>query len=182
MSSAPTPAGPDAFRAAMRRLAGAVNIVTSASGDRRAGMTATAVCSVSADPPTILVCINRHAATRDVVVASGVFCVNILRAEDWELSTAFGGAMPAEQRFGSRHWSVEGTGAPVLADALCALDCCVVQTIEHATHSIFLGVVRFVSTGTAGMPLIYSSGTYARVAALETPHPLPEGSEGWGFW
>ena len=181
MSTALTPAGPVEFRTAMRQLAGAVNIVTSRSGDRQAGMTATAVCSVSADPPTILVCINRNAATHDVVVASSVFCVNILRAEDWRLSTAFGGATPAEQRFSSKCWSADGTGAPVLVDALCSLDCSVVQTIEHATHSIFIGQVRFVSTGIAGLPLIYSSGKYARVASLETPHPLPEGSEGWGF-
>ena len=137
---------------------------------------------MSAEPPTILVCINKSVATHSVVASSGVFCVNILHADDWELSTAFGGARPVEERFSRRTWLAEGTGAPVLTDAICSLDCSVVNMIEHATHSIFLGQVSFVRLGPAGRPLIYLAGNYAQVADLVTPHALPEGNDVWGFW
>ena len=182
MSATLPTVGPGEFRDAMRQLAGAVNVVTSQCGDKIAGMTATAVCSVSAEPPTILVCINRSAATHDVVATSGVFCVNILRAEDWELSNIFGGVGSVEDRFSSRTWYYSGTGAPVLADAICSLNCSVVNKIEHGTHSIFLGQVEVIRLGSIGQPLIYAAGKYAKVVSLDAAHTLPEGSEVWGFW
>ncbi len=80
------------FKLGMRTLAGAVTIVTTAHAGHRYGMTASAVCSVSADPPTLLVCINRAAATHGAIQKSGVYCVNLLRAQDADLSTAFSGA------------------------------------------------------------------------------------------
>ena len=71
-------------------------------------MTATAVCSATAEPPTVLVCINKLATTHGAVAKSKAFCVNVLRAEDWELSTTFSGAQSGEARFKSRNW----TGSP----------------------------------------------------------------------
>ena len=99
MKEPPAPVALDEFRAAMRNLAGAVNIITSKHGEQLAGMTATAVCSVCADPPTLLVCINRNAATHAVVLGSGAFCVNVLRAEDFAMSAAFGGSADLAERF-----------------------------------------------------------------------------------
>ena len=93
------PVSLEQFKLGMRLLAGAVNIITSAHGGRRYGMTATAVCSVSADPPTVLVCINRLATTHAVVAKSKVFCVMVLRGDDWELSTTFSGGQSGEGRF-----------------------------------------------------------------------------------
>ena len=90
------------FKVGMRTLAGAVNIITSAHAGHRYGMTATAVCSATADPPTVLVCINKLATTHGAVAKSKAFCVNVLRAEDWELSTTFSGAQSGEARFKSR--------------------------------------------------------------------------------
>src|SRR2546430_6223503 len=68
-------------------------------------MTATAVCTASAEPPTVLACINRLATTHGAVAKSRAFCVNVLRAEDWELSTTFSGAQSGEARFKSRDWT-----------------------------------------------------------------------------
>src|ERR671923_636487 len=79
------------FKIGMRTLAGAVNIITSMHSGHRYGMTATAVCSATAEPPTVLVCINKLATTHNAVAKAKVFCVNVLRAEDWELSTSFSG-------------------------------------------------------------------------------------------
>src|SRR4051812_25845260 len=88
------------FKLGMRALAGAVSIITSAHEGRRYGMTATAVCSAAADPPTVLVCINRNTTTHGAVEATGMFCVNVLRSEDKELSGLFSGAQRGESRFG----------------------------------------------------------------------------------
>ena len=172
----------DEFRLAMRSLAGAVNLVTSSYRGRKAGMTATAVCSVCAEPPSILVCINKKAATYRTVALSRIFCVNLLRAEDWEISTAFGGAQSIEERFRSHAWTRHATGAPVFADALCALDCRVVKAYSHGTHGVFIGQVQGVAFGSRGKPLLYADGKYGRLMALADAQPLPDGSEGWGFW
>src|SRR5258708_1919754 len=83
------PVDVEQFKVGMRTLAGAVNIITSVNANHRYGMTATAVCSATADPPTVLACINKLASTHGAVAKSKAFCVNVLRAEDWELSTMF---------------------------------------------------------------------------------------------
>src|SRR6478609_11258660 len=116
MEAKPLDAGQ--FKAGMRSLAGAVNIITSAHAGHRYGMTATAVCSATAEPPTVLVCINKLATTHGAVSKGKVFCVNVLRAEDWELSTAFSGGSSGEARFKTRNWTRLVTGSPVLIDAL----------------------------------------------------------------
>ena len=173
------PVSLEQFKLGMRLLAGAVNIITSAHGGRRYGMTATAVCSVSADPPTVLVCINRLATTHAVVAKSKVFCVNVLRAEDWELSGTFAGAQSVEGRFKSRDWTHLATGAPVLSDALVSFDCRVVKKVVHGTHGIFFGQVEQVLVGKPGKPLLYSEGQYAKLASRG--EALPEGLDYWGF-
>src|ERR671915_2079670 len=125
------------FRAGMRSLAGAVNIITSSHAGHRYGMTATAVCSATAEPPTVLVCINKLATTHGAVAKSKAFCVNVLRAEDWELSTSFSGALSGEARFKSRDWTRLATGSPGLIDALGSFDCRVGKQMAHGTHTIF---------------------------------------------
>ena len=173
------PVSLEQFKLGMRLLAGAVNIITSVHNGRRYGMTATAVCSVSADPPTVLACINKLAATHSVVAKGKVFCVNVLRAEDWELSGTFSGAQSGEGRFKSRDWTRLSTGAPVLIDALVSFDCRVVKKVMHGTHGIFFGQVEQVLVGKPGKPLLYSEGQYAKLASRG--EALPEGLDYWGF-
>ena len=172
---------PEQFKAGMRALAGAVNIITSMNAGHRYGMTATAVCSATADPPTVLACINKLATTHGAVAKSKAFCVNELRSEDWELSTAFSGAQSGEARFKSRDWTRLATGSPVLIDALVCFDCRVVKSLSHGTHTIFLGEVEQVLLGKNGKPLLYSEGQYAKLASLTLGEPLPEGLDYWGF-
>ena len=177
----PKPADGEQFRAGMRTLAGAVNIITSSQGGRRYGMTATAVCSASAEPPTVLACINKLATTHGAVMKSKVFCVNVLRAEDWALSTTFSGGQSGESRFKSGKWTHLVTGAPVLIDSLVSFDCRVVKKLVHGSHSIFLGQVEQILLGQKGKPLLYSDGQYAKLASLTLGEPLPEGLDYWGF-
>jgi flavin reductase (DIM6/NTAB) family NADH-FMN oxidoreductase RutF len=165
----------------MRTLAGAVNIITSTHAGHRYGMTATAVCSASAEPPTVLACINKLATTHDAVAKARVFCVNVLRAEDWQLSTTFSGGQTGEARFKGGNWTRLTTGAPVLVDALVSFDCQVVKKIVHGTHTIFLGEVEQILIGKKGKPLLYSDGQYAKLASLTLGEPLPEGLDYWGF-
>ena len=169
------------FKLGMRTLAGAVNIITSVHSGHRYGMTATAVCSASAEPPTVLACINKLAVTHDAVAKSKVFCVNVLRAEDWELSTVFSGAQTGEGRFKTGNWTHLATGSPALVDALVSFDCRVVKRLVHGTHSIFLGEVEQILIGKKGKPLLYSDGQYAKLASLTVGEPLPEGLDYWGF-
>lgn len=170
------------FKRGMRNLAGAVSIITSKAGERLYGMTATAVCSASADPPTVLVCVNHHAATHQAIVDAGVFCVNVLRHEDRALSGLFSGngAQKGHARFEGERWTRLATGAPVLAGALVAFDCRVANRLVHGTHSIFLGEVAQLAIGRKGKPLLYSDGQYARLASLAHGEPLPEGLDYWG--
>ena len=175
------PIDTEQFKTGMRSLAGAVNIITSAHASHRYGMTATAMCSVSAEPPTLLVCVNKHASTHEAITKSKVFCANVLRAEDWELSTLFSGLQTGEGRFRSRNWSKLATGSPVLVDALASFDCRVVKSLPHGTHTVFLGQVEQVLLGQKGKPLLYSEGQYAKLASLTLGEPLPEGLDYWGF-
>src|SRR4051812_36787884 len=169
------------FKAGMRSLAGAVNIITSAHAGHRYGMTATAVCSASAEPPTVLICVNKLATTHGAIAKGRVFCVNVLRADDWELSTTFSGAQTGEARFKTRDWTRLATGSPVLIDSLVSFDCRVSKKLVHGTHTIFLGQVEQVLFGKKGKPLLYSEGQYAKLASLTIGEPLPEGLDYWGF-
>jgi flavin reductase (DIM6/NTAB) family NADH-FMN oxidoreductase RutF len=172
------------FKLGMRSLAGAVSIITSSHQGRLFGMTATAVCSAAAEPPTVLVCINKVTTTHQAIVEAGVFCVNVLRHEDRELSSLFSGAqgseMRGEARFGQGTWTSLATGAPVLHSALVSFDCKVVNRLVHGTHTIFLGEVERLQIGKKGKPLLYSEGQYAKLASLAHGEPLPEGLDYWG--
>ena len=169
------------FRDAMARLGAAVNIVTTDGRAGLGGMTVSAVCSVTDDPPTLLVCLNKGSATHGAVTRSRAFCVNVLRADDSDLSNLFSGAQSGESRFKSREWSKLATGSPVLVDALVSFDCRVVKKLAHGSHTIFLGQVEQVLFGKKGRPLLYSEGQYSKLVSLAQGEPLPEGLDYWGF-
>jgi flavin reductase (DIM6/NTAB) family NADH-FMN oxidoreductase RutF len=172
------------FKLGMRSLAGGVNIITCRHEGHLYGMTATAVCSATAEPPTVLVCINRSTTTHEAVARAGIFCVNVLRDEDRELSGLFSGAhgssMRGEARFRQEQWEQLFTGAPVLKNALVAFDCRVVNRLAHGTHTVYLGEVEQLLIGRKGKPLLYADGQYARLASLAHGEPLPVGLDYWG--
>ncbi len=109
------------FRDAMARLGSAVNIITTDGPAGRAGFTASAVCSVTDTPPTLLVCLNRSAPVYSVFQQNQTLCVNTLCAEHESLSNLFGGKTPMEMRFSAARWSTLVTGCPVLSAQWC---CC----------------------------------------------------------
>jgi len=124
------------FRHAMSRLGAAVNIITTDGPGGRAGFTASAVCSVTDTPPTLLVCLNRSASVYPVFMQNQTLCVNTLAAGHETLSSLFGGKTPMEQRFIAAEWSTLVTGSPILAGAVASFDCKVTQVVSVGTHDI----------------------------------------------
>lgn len=161
----PPPCAGDLFRTGMRRLAGACTIVTSlVHGQGReswAGMTATAVASVTAEPARLLVCVNRSTWAHGIITQSGVLGVNVLGAEALDLATRFAGGVPPEEKFRQGDWRVTGSGAPLLSSALAAFDCAVAECITASTHDIFIcDVVDVLIRQPGGDPLIYFDGAF----------------------
>jgi flavin reductase len=150
----------DDFRKAMRRLASAVTIISTAHDGRRHGMTATAVTSVSSAPPSLLVCINQSASLHAPLHASGRFCVNILYGDQSEVADAFGGARPGDARFAAGNWAMHDTGLPYLTDAQASLFCTSDLVTPYGTHSIVVGKISEIIVGGHVAPLLYQDGRY----------------------
>jgi len=161
-----------AFKAGMRCLAGHVCVITTRAPDgNRSGMTATAVCSVSASPPTLLCCINRQNSSYRAIRDAGVLAVNVLAMGDRELADRFASGMSGEARFGMGLWSELHTGAPVLESALASFDCRIEQAVDVGTHGIlFGGIVAVRVRETDAKPLLYAHGQYGGFAALQPTH------------
>lgn len=156
---------PDLFRQGMRRLAGACTIITSvAPGQGRegwAGMTATAVASVTADPARLLVCVNRSTWAHNIISQSRVLGVNVLGAEGLALAQRFAEGVPPEEKFAQGEWLTATSGAPLLASALASFDCLVCESIEASTHDIFIcEVLGVLLREPGGDPLIYFDGAF----------------------
>ncbi|MBB4064655.1 flavin reductase [Gellertiella hungarica] len=150
------------YRDAMARYAGHVQIVTTAMGEARRGVTITAACSVSDNPPTVLVCLNNGNPNNEIFFESGIFCLNSLGAGMQSLAEAFSGRNPltAEERFALGQWKTLVTGAPVLETANVAFDCRVVDRKVTSTHTVLFGEVMAVHAGAADAALIYLDRGY----------------------
>jgi flavin reductase (DIM6/NTAB) family NADH-FMN oxidoreductase RutF len=160
-SSSEAPVAPDDFRTAMRQIPAAVTVVTSSALGVHHGLTATAVSSVSAAPPQVLVCVNRATRSSAAISVAGRFGLNYLGAEHAELAEAF--AAPTgdpEDRFRRAQWSDSPSGTPLLLDALVAFECIVINEIHSGTHAIFVGQVTNVRCR-EGRSLIYQRGAFA---------------------
>ena len=155
-----------AFKLAMRRLAATVTIVTAGRDGQRFGIAATAVTSVTADPPTLLVCVNQGGSIHDIIAESGRYCVNILGTRHARLVNPFGGLVRGEARFGHGDWSLGADGVPYLDDAQASLFCAVRQTVAYGSHSIFIGEVQLVRLSDDIAPLLYQDGALAASRAF----------------
>jgi flavin reductase (DIM6/NTAB) family NADH-FMN oxidoreductase RutF len=162
---------PQTFIQGMRQLASGVTLITTVHDGRRAGLTATAVCSVSAEPPQLLACINRRSETHRVIARSGVFAINVLASDQQRLAEIFAGATDVygDRRFEQAGWRELATGAPVLASCLATFDCRVVESMAAATHSIFIGKVEAMTLDPDLDPLVYVEGDYGLIAPRFSP-------------
>ena len=140
------------FRDAMACLGAAVNIITTDGPAGQAGFTASAVCSVTDSPPTLLVCLNRSASVWPVFNDNRTLCVNTLSAGQESLSNLFGGKTPMADRFAAAGWQTGATGCPRLDEALASFDCRISQVVSVGTHDIL----------------------FCEIVAI-TRHPVPQG-------
>jgi flavin reductase len=159
------------YREAMARFGAAVSIVTTDGAAGRFGFTASAVTSVTDDPPTLLVCVNRKNDSHPALIANGVLCVSTLAASQEEISNTFGGREATQEaRFAAGHWHALATGAPALLGAVVAFDCRVVQVTEIGTHSVVFAEVVAIEHGSEHDGLVYFGRGYHR---LRRPAGLP---------
>lgn len=151
------------YRDGMARLGAAVNIITTTSEDGHHGLTASAVCSVTDTPPTLLVCINRSSRSHDHFVIGGSLCVNVLTPEHKAISSVFAGRDEMEVKFSSGEWETLTTGAPVLRGATASFDCRITQSMQIGTHSVLFCEVQTVTLGEVKGGLIYFDRAYHEV-------------------
>ncbi len=154
------------FKDAMRRLAGSVTVVTVASGAERHGTTATAVTSLSMNPPSLLVCFNRDSRLHAMLSAADKFCVNLLHTDNVDVSKLFSSPVTSAERFAGGHWSSSAEGPPYLEDAQSSIQCAKDQQIDYGSHTIFIGRVLSVRNRNDISPLVYCNGNYVRTSDL----------------
>ena len=153
----------DTFRRAMRGVAATVNIVTIWVDGGPMGMTATAMSSVSLDPPSLLVCINSSLTMHDPMEDVSHFCVNVLHGDQQELARMFADPTRKADRF-LEGWLIDGARPPRLADAQSAMLCRRIGHHRFGTHSIFIGEVEEVVLRPEGRPLVYCNGAYGTMS------------------
>jgi flavin reductase (DIM6/NTAB) family NADH-FMN oxidoreductase RutF len=152
----------DRFKSAMRQLAGGVSVVTAGRAGNISGMTVTSVTSLSAEPPSLLVCVNRQSSSWPLIESYGAFAVNILHADQQDIADRFAGrrGVSGAARFDGANWTTLVTGVPVLTDALAAIDCQVEEVIERHSHAIVIGRVVAARVAERTAALAYWQGDY----------------------
>jgi flavin reductase (DIM6/NTAB) family NADH-FMN oxidoreductase RutF len=155
------PADADGLKAALRSLGGGVSIITAGEGEARTGATVTSATALSVEPPRMLVSLNGTSSTWPVVERFGHFCVNIVGAHHEVLANQFAGrgGLKGPDRYRGAEWTRLASGAPVLQDAVAAVDCEVEEAIVRHSHVIVLGRVVGIRAGGGGS-LIYREGRY----------------------
>ena len=150
------------FREAMRHLVGGVSVITAGADEARTGLTVTSAISLSLDPPTMLVCVNRNASAWPVIQRERHYCVNILDARHQPVADRFAGrsGVKGVERYKGARWRQLGTGAFGLEEALAVIDCAVEEIIERHSHGIIIGAVRSVHLGGGAEALVYGHGRY----------------------
>ena len=154
--------GPQAYRDAMARYAGAVQVITTDGPGGKRGTTVIAACSVSDSPPMVLACVNRENPNNEAFIRNGNFALNTLAAKHEPVAVAFSGVtkLSVEDRFAQAEWDVISTGAPTLVDAIAVFDCKIFETKDLATHRVLFGKVTGLRIGDTLRPLIYHDRSY----------------------
>lgn len=150
------------YRDCMARLAGAVNLVATDGPAGRRALTVSAAVSISDNPPTVLICLNRNREENTWFAENGVFSLNTLGNEHLALARAFAGEghLEMEERFALGEWQTLATGAPVLRGSRMSLDCRIIDARAVATHHVIMGEVTESSMDSTGDALIYLEREY----------------------
>jgi flavin reductase (DIM6/NTAB) family NADH-FMN oxidoreductase RutF len=160
------------FVKAMGQHVASVCVITTKHAEERYGLTATAVSSVCADPPRLLVCVNKSGLTYQKIIAAGHFGVNVLSETQDKVGKAFAGMLGRDfDRFSVGAWQSLETGSPILKDASSAFDCRIAEVIDQFTHSIFIGevVAALATPGSDG--LVYAAHKFRTLRKVTVPQP-----------
>jgi len=166
----------DDFRGAMRHLAGGVSVITAGRARDITGMTVTSVSSLSVDPPTLIVSINRESSSWPLIKRHGFFGVNILTADQLDIAERFTGkgGLKGADRFAGADWITRASGVPLLVGALAAVDCEVEDIVERHSHAIVVGRVLDLQVSTRTAALAYWQGQYVAIDQSEDAIRLAE--------
>lgn len=156
------------FRNAMSLLTSAVNVITTVGTSGRHGFTASAVCSVTDSPATLLVCMNKASRSYTYFIENKILTVNVLAAHHQSISKVFSSKMSSEERFDHGVWTSLETGAPVLKDALVSFDCKIDQIQEVGTHAIFICSIVAIQQNQKKQSLVYFNRDYHNVGSSGT--------------
>ena len=152
------PASPEDFRSALSQFASGVTVVTTRDAHgKKHGITVSAFCSVSLEPPMVLICIEKSTGSQYAFGESGAFVVNILASSQSDVSEHF--ASRVDEKFGDVEHTLNEDGVPVLTDAIATLRCTLRHSLDGGDHSIFVGLVESVEVK-GGSPLIYFDRGY----------------------
>ena len=164
------------FRGAMRHLAGGVSVITAGRGKDITGMTVTSVASLSVDPPTLIVSINRESSSWPLIKRHGFFGVNILTSGQIDVAERFTGkgGLKGAERFAGAHWMTRVSGVPLLAGALAAVDCEVEDIVERHSHAIVIGRALDIQLSLRTAALAYWQGQYVAIDQDEDTIRLAE--------
>ena len=158
------PIDPDLFRHVMSQFATGITIVTTAAGEEIHGLTVNSFCSVSLDPPLVLVCIDKNAHSHDFIAQGKNFAVNILHAAQEPLARRFAiNHFPASARFAGIAFRTEVTGAPVLQESMGWLDCRLFASHPGGDHTIYVGEVVALGKDHGQTPLLYFRSAYHKL-------------------
>lgn len=156
------------YRNAMSLLTTAVNVITTEGESGLHGFTASAVCSVTDTPPTLLVCMNQASRSHSHFVENKRLSVNVLGAQHEKISGAFASSkLNSEERFKLGAWTTLETGSPILEDALVSFDCEIDQIQEVGTHSVFMCRVVAIKKSQQNESLVYFDRAYHHVGQVE---------------
>ncbi|MCG7504910.1 flavin reductase [Mesorhizobium retamae] len=155
------------FRDAMARVCAPVNIVTTDGPAGRGGFTATAMCSVSDDPPTLLICMNERSAQTGMFLENRRFCVNVLTQAHMHLASKFAGAIrDMAERYQAASWQTMPSGMPALLDAIVSFDCEIGDVNKVGTHNVMFGRVIDIRHGSGEAALLYVDRNYSQPMSL----------------
>lgn len=166
-----------AFLDGMSQAAAAVNVVTTDGPAGRAGVTVSAMTSVSADTPNplLLVCLHHLGSACSAILKNRVFCVNVLRNDQSHISDIFAGRIKTAKgdKFSCGQWVTQTTGAPRVLDPLVAFDCRLSDSKRVGSHFVMIGAVEEIFIAPSGSPLIYANRAYATLAHLDWSQSNP---------
>lgn len=162
------------FRDAMARVCAPVNIITTNGPAGRGGFTATAMCSVTDEPPTLLVCMNSRSAQTGLFLENRRFCVNVLTGDHRDLAGYFAGSeADMSSRYAAADWVDLASGNQALAGSIVSFDCALKEARLVGTHNVMIGEVVGIRARSDGQALLYFDRNFIHVASPDTGASIP---------